>query len=272
LQRTVHEIFGKEQADFFHEHVRQVLATGEMAHMEYSLPIGDRELTFAATLSRLSPDSVMVVARDVTVQTEQYERLLAAERARADLAEHLNEEINHRARNNLAMVSGLLQMQALQESNAELAARLREAVARIRTFVDIHERIYATGAEQVDLTDVLRQVAATLRSVYAAAGAVFTVEGEAIPCPTRGATNLAVATNELVTNALKYGAFEPDGKLLVVIRTERTDGQGFPVELRGPVPRGFGAYAARHGARANRHGTATWRHLRVRSRRAGRHN
>jgi two-component sensor histidine kinase len=61
--------------------------------------------------------------------------------------EHLNEEINHRARNNLAMVSGLLQMQALQERDPGLAARLREAVARIRTFVDIHERIYATGAE-----------------------------------------------------------------------------------------------------------------------------
>jgi PAS domain S-box-containing protein len=248
LGRTVHEIFPPEQADFFHDAVRRVLTSGETTQIEYGLLISGRELRFVATLSRLSPDSAMVVARDVTAQVQQYERLLALERARADLAEHLNAEINHRARNNLAMVSGLLQMQALQEPDTELASRLREAVARIRTFVDIHEKIYATGAEQVDLTEVLRQVAATLSSVYASVGAVFSVEGAPLPCPTRGATNLAVATNELVTNALKYGAPGPEGTLEVVVRTERTEGQ---VRLSvwnsgNPVPEGFEP-AAQHG-------------------------
>jgi PAS domain S-box-containing protein len=248
LGRTVHEIFPAAQADFFLDAARRTLTTGETTQIEYGLPIRGWELRFVATLSRLSPDSVMVVARDVTAQVEQYERLLAAERSRVTLAEHLNAEINHRARNNLAMVSGLLQMQSLQEPNAELATRLREAVARIRTFVDIHEKIYATGAEQVDLAEVLRQVAATLRSVYASVGAVFSVEGGPVPCPTRAATNLAVATNELVTNALKYGAPGPDDTLQVVIRVERTDGQ---VRLLvwnsgNPAPEGFDP-GAQHG-------------------------
>ncbi len=81
----------------------------------------DREICFVATISPLTEDTVLLVARDVTAEIEQRERALAAERARTEMAEHLNEEINHRARNNLAMVSGLLQTQALQEKNPQVA-------------------------------------------------------------------------------------------------------------------------------------------------------
>lgn len=225
LGKTVREIFAPEQADFFLDHIQRALSLREPVSMAYTLPIGDRNLRFAAEVSPLSQNSVLIVARDITAQTEQYEQWLAAERARASLAEHLNAEINHRARNNLAMVSGLLQMQALQEPDPALAARLREAVARIRTFVDIHEKIYATGTEQVDLLEVLRQVADTLRTVFSNIGAVFSVEGESLPCHTRAATNLAVVTNELITNALKYGGPGRDGRLHVVVQLLREQGQ-----------------------------------------------
>ncbi len=66
------------------------------------------------------------------------------------------------------MVSGLLQTQASLEQDPRVAAQLREAVARIRTFVDIHETIYAVGVETAELLDILRQVAATVQSVFAA--------------------------------------------------------------------------------------------------------
>ncbi len=241
LGKTLHEIFPAAQADSFLDHVRRALDTGQTVPLEYSLPIGGEEVRFSAAISPLSRDTVLVVARDITAQVEQYERLLAAERGRASLAEHLTEEINHRARNNLAMVSGLLQMQALQTAHSELASALREAVARIRTFVDIHEKIYATGAEQVDLLAVLRQVTDTLGSVFAGLGAVISVEGTRLTCPTRAATNLAVITNELITNALKYGGPGADGQFRVEVELARREGR-VAVSVRNsgpPVPEGF---------------------------------
>jgi PAS domain S-box-containing protein len=245
LGKTVHEVFPAEQADYFLDHIREALATGSTTQIEYSFVIGGQERCFSAAISPLSPDTVIVVMRDVTAVVEQRNRLLAAERARADLAEHLNEEINHRARNNLAMVSGLLQMQALEEPNAELAARLREAVARIRTFVDIHEKIYAAGAEEADLLEIVRQVATTLRTVFAATAAEFSVEGTSGLFPTRAVTNLAVVINELLTNALKHGSAEAGGPIQVEVHLERAQGRlRISVWNSGaPVPDGFDAAA-----------------------------
>jgi PAS domain S-box-containing protein len=245
LGKTVHEIFPAEQADYFLDHIREALTTGRTTQVEYAFVIGGQERCFSAAISPLSSNTVIVVARDVTALVEQRNRLLDAERARADLAEHLNEEINHRARNNLAMVSGLLQMQALEEPSAELAARLREAVARIRTFVDIHEKIYATGAEEADLLEVVRQVATTLRTVFAATTAEFSVEGTSGLFPTRAVTNLAVVINELLTNALKHGGAEAGEPIQVRVYLERAQGRlRISVWNSGaPVPDGFDATA-----------------------------
>jgi len=247
LGKTVWEVFPAEQAEFFMTYITQALETGRTVQMEYSLLIRDKVLRFAALVSPLSEDTVIIVARDVTPVVEERERALAAERARADLAEHLNEEINHRARNNLAMVSGLLQTQALQEPDPRVSSRLREAIARIRTFVDIHEKIYAVGVERVDLLEVTRQVASTLCALYSEVGAECTVEGAPGLFPTRSATNLAVIANELVTNALKYGGPDREGRTRVEIRLTREEGKlRIAVWNSGnPVPEGFDAAAQR---------------------------
>jgi PAS domain S-box-containing protein len=241
LGKTAHEVFRPEQADDFVAHIRVALTSGSTVEMEYSLPIGGEERALAATISPLSSDTVLMVARDVTAIVEQRARLVAAERARADLAEHLNEEIDHRARNNLAMVSGLLQMQALEEPNPEVAARLREAVVRICTFVDIHHRIYAAGAEEADLLEVIKQVATTVQAALSATAAEISVEGHSVLLPTRAVTNLAVLTNELITNALKHGGVGAGRAVQVKVQVARVDGEvRISVWNSGPpVPDGF---------------------------------
>ena len=205
LGRTVYEVFPEAQADFFVEHIREALAHGGPLPMEYDLPIGERE---AALRGHRLPAFLRPGDHrraDMTAQVEQYRRLVALERARADLAEHMNAEINHRARNNLAKASGLLYMQAVQAAKSHVAAALREAVVRIRTFVNLHERVYAAGVEEVDLLAALEQMVSTLRGVFSTIEADFAVTGEPYVCLTHDATNLVVAANELLMNALKHG-------------------------------------------------------------------
>jgi PAS domain S-box-containing protein len=64
--KTLHEVFPKEQADAFLEHIRRALESGNPIEMEYSLPIGEEEVWFAATISPMQEDQVIFVPRDTT--------------------------------------------------------------------------------------------------------------------------------------------------------------------------------------------------------------
>jgi PAS domain S-box-containing protein len=152
--------------------------------------------------------------------------LLVAERARAALAEKLVSETNHRTRNNLAIVTGLLQMQVgLLPAGSPAAGHLRDAVARICTFSVLHGQLYERGEDQVELVEGLRRVARVAEEALSKSGTEITVSGEAFLCPTQAATNLCVAANELITNALKYGEPDASGRLRIEILLSREDGR-----------------------------------------------
>jgi PAS domain S-box-containing protein len=63
---TVYEALPKEQAEIHHRHILQVLETKQTLTVEYSLWIGDRQRWSAASVSPLSEDTVLWVARDIT--------------------------------------------------------------------------------------------------------------------------------------------------------------------------------------------------------------
>lgn len=66
LGKTMHEVFSKENADFFLSHVTECLNSRQMVKMEYTLEIEGKLLWFSAILSPLNVNSVLLVARDIT--------------------------------------------------------------------------------------------------------------------------------------------------------------------------------------------------------------
>jgi PAS domain S-box-containing protein len=64
--KTLHEVFPKDEADFLLGHIRRALDEGQMQRVEYSLPIEGAEIWFDGSVSPLSPNSVVWVARDIT--------------------------------------------------------------------------------------------------------------------------------------------------------------------------------------------------------------
>ncbi|MEG4044420.1 PAS domain S-box protein [Microcoleus sp. Pol17_C1] len=66
--KTVTEVFPQAIADNFLNHIRAALDTQQTLSIEYDLTIGDREVCFAASISPLSEESVILVARDITEQ------------------------------------------------------------------------------------------------------------------------------------------------------------------------------------------------------------
>ena len=66
LGRTVGEVFSAEQGASFLDTIRGTLASGLAREHEYALTIGGAEIWFSAVVSRLDPDTVVWVARDIT--------------------------------------------------------------------------------------------------------------------------------------------------------------------------------------------------------------
>jgi diguanylate cyclase (GGDEF)-like protein/PAS domain S-box-containing protein len=74
LGNTLHEVFPPDRADEFLRSIRLALDSGQPVDIEYSLHIDNAEYWFAASISSVSQNSVVWVARDIT----EHKRMIAA--------------------------------------------------------------------------------------------------------------------------------------------------------------------------------------------------
>lgn len=152
------------------------------------------------------PPLLRWLIRDIT----EHKRL-EAEQQRARMAEIVVNEVNHRLKNNLAIIAGLLQMQVQDEPEGSRAAdTLRKAIARIMSVAAVHEQLYESGIEKVDVLELTRGVAWSLCQALGADGFEVWVHGDHCSYPPATAVSLALTVSELLTNAMKHG--EPDTK------------------------------------------------------------
>jgi PAS domain S-box-containing protein len=78
IGKTVSELFPPQQAEFFLEKIQHCLNTAKLTSAEYRLNIEGRDIWFSALISRMSEDTVIWVARDIT-DYKRNERELARE-------------------------------------------------------------------------------------------------------------------------------------------------------------------------------------------------
>ncbi len=150
------------------------------------------------------------------LQQEVSDRTRAEEQLRQSLSEReiLLKEIHHRVKNNLQIISGLLQLQAQSVTDAATISILRESQYRIESMSLIHKKLYASSDfGEIDLSDYIPSLSSNLLASYQITPGQVTLQMEiapimlnidqAIPC--------GLIVNELVSNALKY-AFPGDRK------------------------------------------------------------
>jgi two-component sensor histidine kinase len=105
----------------------------------------------------------LVVFKDIT------DRKLAEEKIKASLREKdiLLNEIHHRVKNNMQVISGLLDLQARSSGNPELTGMLSESQSRIRSMALVHEKIYGSkDFARIDLADYVRSLSKDLFQSY----------------------------------------------------------------------------------------------------------
>ena len=133
---------------------------------------------------------------------------LGEARDRADL---LARELNHRVKNLFAVILAIVRMSGKGDPAAKPA--VDKITRRIHALVNAHD--VTQGAAERRAVD-LRELVETALAPYCSDSEPCAVEGEAVALPARATVPLGLMLHELVTNAVKYGAWSGLGGLVRV--------------------------------------------------------
>jgi PAS domain S-box-containing protein len=146
--------------------------------------------------------------QDVTSHAFAEERLRAALREK----EVLLEEVHHRVKNNLQVITSLLGLQARSIKDSATRVKFDESRYRIQAMAILHEILdESSSLAEIDFADYVQRLVANLVRSYGAIGRVRTLfRLDTLSCHRDIALPCGLIVNEVLSNALKY-AF-PGGK------------------------------------------------------------
>ncbi|MDF0665415.1 MAG: histidine kinase dimerization/phosphoacceptor domain -containing protein [Nitrospira sp.] len=195
----------------------------------------------------------MTALKDAHGKTQLYaatfeditERKQNESRLRASLKEKeiLLKEIHHRVKNNLQIISSLLDLQSDHTQDRQAQEMFKESQGRVRSMALIHERLYRSrDLARVPVTEYVEQLAHDLYRAYKVSDNDIVLHVEAVmpPLPLDMAIPCGLLLNELLSNCLKHGFKDAEqGWIRVTWRgdgpsnvlTVADNGAGFPTGL-----------------------------------------
>ena len=212
------------------------------------------------------PERILSISRDITARVERERQIAEQESILRDLAisqartleekeELLREkvllmqEVDHRMKNSLSMITSLLAVQGRLVTDSSAREALSSASMRVHTIAAVHERLYKHGADgAVDLADYLRSLVEELDSTVGTDAIAITHAIDPLGDePGSAAVTVGLIVNELVSNAARHAAPEGQGCAIVVEAVLDEDGRR---ELRVSddgcgLPEGFDPDASR---------------------------
>jgi len=172
---------------------------------------------------------VIEYVRDIT------ERKKAEDRLQGSLQEKevLLREIHHRVKNNMQVISSLLNLQSRRIKDTDVLEMFKESQRRIRSMALIHERLYqSSDLSRIEFSEYLRNLATHLFHSYQvdASRVQLKIEAEAVNLNINTAIPCGLIVNELISNALKHGF--PEGRSgRVGIDLHRLEGDGYSLRV-----------------------------------------
>ncbi|MBO6496027.1 MAG: tetratricopeptide repeat protein [Roseivirga sp.] len=188
---------------------------------------------------------VLVAAITIIIQRNRIKLKKANTIVQKSLEEKelLLKEIHHRVKNNLQVVSSLLDLQSRDIEDEKALSTFMEGQNRVKAMALIHQKLYQNeDLATIDFAEYAEQLMAELATIYPSSGEVAT------KISAQGKSNFDIDTaiplglilNELISNAYKYAFGESKGELNVSIEslgsgkhqlTVSDTGQGLPADF-----------------------------------------
>lgn len=138
-------------------------------------------------------------------------------------------ELHHRVKNNLQLISSLLNLQAYQLKDEAAASAVKEGQARVEAMAMIHRQLYLKEEEtKISLPDYLENMMQNLLYAFGKESGKVGVDKQVVDLQIDAdlAIPLGLIINELLTNSLKY-AFKDTPTPRLTLKAERLPQQLF---------------------------------------------
>lgn len=121
--------------------------------------------------------------------------------------EVLLSEVHHRLRNNLQVLSSLLDIDAMQTRDEDAIEALENARAKIHAMALIHSQLHeGDSIDRIDMGKHIREMTSHIARIYSEKKKVaFDVRASGIYLSIDQATSCALVLNELICNSYKHG-------------------------------------------------------------------
>lgn len=185
--------------------------------------------------------------QDITEQKNFQDKIQASLKEK----ETLLSEIHHRVKNNLAVISGLLQLESFQTENEQAQYMLKKSQLRIQSMASVHEMLYQSSSfNDLSFEGFVENIVGVIQSTFSANDnqIAFQINLEPLELNINQAVPCGLIINELITNAYKHAYKGKSGIIRVSIAKQEDnviisvgdDGVGIPEEISLDKPTTLG--------------------------------
>jgi PAS domain S-box-containing protein len=243
--KTDYDFYPKQLAEKYRADDKRIIESGETEDIE-EIYLQDGQEIWVHTVKTPVKDEKGTVVGILGIFWDITEKKRAEEQIKASLKEKevLLQEVHHRVKNNMQIISSLFSLQSGHIKDKQALEIFKSSQNRVRSMALIHERLYKSkDMARVDFADYVQSLTTHLFSSYGINTNVIKLHidikdvsldiNTAIPC--------SLIINELVSNSLKH-AF-PTGKkgeIKISIHTKNKNeiellvsdnGVGFPKKM-----------------------------------------
>jgi two-component sensor histidine kinase len=253
--KSITKLYGSNAVSSLIEEVNEIVSTGKIKKYETYSPILDSYFSFSAFSP--APNLYVTLTTDISEQkkAEKYLRnahddleVKVQERTSELLAalqekELLLREIHHRVKNNLQIISSLLNLQIPYIKDDESIEFFKESQNRVKSISMVHEKLYQSkNIDKIEFGEYISNIVTNLFQTYDVNQDIIEYSSSldniklnietSIPC--------GLIITELVTNSIKHAFLDgKKGKIWVELQSKnekftliiKDNGVGFPEDL-----------------------------------------